>query len=228
MNKLRTRLGVLAVAVSLMTPLVGSPDPALAASAVAGNASFEGTASLPFFPCPTSPMTPCGGGSFSGQWAGHMAGHTDGHPFDVSWQTPVQTAPAITASFSYNEVVCLAGVETLSGTAWGSGSATSDPAHTVGYWYGGGFGELPRAIIGVRLLFNFEWFRSANSAVVVVKPGSLLEIDIAGLGWRTVSTSEQDGVASFVPLSSSNTVIPGCSTPLTGVTGVIAGDLTLR
>lgn len=228
MNTVTSRVRALLVAVALVVPLTVMARPAAAATTVAGDAAFHGTAFLPTFPCPTSPLTYCGGGSFAGQWEGHLSGHTDGHPFDVAWQTTLQAAAAVTASFSYNEVVCLANLGTLSGTAFGSGSATADAAHTVGYWYGGGLGDLPQAIIGVRLLFNFEWFRAGNSAAIVVKQGSRLEIDIAGIGWRTVSTSEQDGAATFVPLGSSNTVVPGCATPLTNVTGVIAGDLTLR
>jgi hypothetical protein len=228
MSTLRTPSRALLFVAALLTPLAVLAEPAAAATTVAGTATFHGTAWLPSFPCPTSPMTPCTGGAFSGQWEGHLSGHTDLKPFEVSWQTALQAAPAVTASFSYNEVVCLGGLETLSGTAFGTGSATADPAHTIGYWYGGVVGEVPQAVIGVRLLFDFEWFRAGNSAVIVVKPGSRLEIDIAGIGWRTVSTSEQDGVASFVPLGSSNTPVPGCSTPLTGVTGQIAGDLALR
>lgn len=231
MRTIRKKLRPAVLVVALVLPLFAAAEPAAAVDAVAGDTTFTGTAFLPTFPCPT-PLTSagsCGGGSFSGWWTGHLTGLYDSAPFEVSWTTtPVTTpTPPVTATFSYGEFMCQ-GVETVLGGAAGSGSATAGPSQELGFWAGGAIGDLPRAITGVRLLFGFEWVRVANVAVLKITPGSTLDIEIAGLGWRTVSRSEQTGVATFVPVSASGTVLPSCDTPLSNVNGVITGDVTLR
>lgn len=229
MRQIRKKLKPLAFAVVLLTQMaISSPDPAAAVTALAGAATFNGVAELPVFPCPTSPATSCGGGLFDGQWTGHLNGieGPGNNPFEVSWTTLNQGS--VHADFVYEEALCLQGAESVLGQATGTGLAQAGPGQTVGFWTSTTGSELPRAIIGVRLFFAFDWVRIGNSAVIVIKPGSSLQIDIAGIGWREVSRNEQDGAATFVPTHSSNTVVPSCGSPLNGVTGLIAGGLTLR
>lgn len=227
MRRIRNKLKPLLFIGALLLPMAVLAEPAAAVTTAAGNATFNGVATLPKFPCPTSPATSCSGGRFDGTWTGHMQG-TEGagnNPFEVSWTT--LNAGSVHADFVYEEASCLQGASALLGEATGSGLAQAGPGQTIGFWTSTTGSELPRAIIGVRLFFNFDWVRLGNSAVIIVKPGSSLQIDIAGLGWREVSNDEQDGAAIFVPTHSSNTVVPTCGSTLNDVEGLIAGDLTL-
>lgn len=228
MSLLRTKIGPLVLATAMLVPFTTSPGPASATDAVSGDAAFAGTAFLPTFPCQPPPPAgngPCSG-SFNGQWTGHLSGVHQSSPFEVSWTTTTATSPAVSASFYYWEVQCLAGTETVIGNAVGTGAATAVPGQVKGNWQQVGV-DLPRDILEVSLTFSFQWTRVGTGAVLTLNPATL-SLNVAGLGWKTVSTSEQDGTATFVPLTSTGTGVPSCANPLTNVTGAITGDLALR
>lgn len=223
-----SRFRVLGLALALLTPIIGlGARPAGATTATVGSAVFRGTANLPTFPCPPPPpfgTGPCTG-SFSGQWAGHIAGANGTNAFDVTWSTLDATAPQVTVSnFQYAEWQCAGGTETILGVAQGTGSAVVNPGQLQGKYQIPGE-TFARDIIGVQFNFFFQWTRLANAAVLVL-PTATMQINVSGMGWRTVITSiPQSGVAEFVPTSESGQGVPSCANPLTNVTGTIAGDL---
>lgn len=184
----------------------------------AGAIAFRGRAHLPVFPCGST----CSGGSFQGDWTGSVAGTYDGAAFEAEWTTLSGTA--VGAGFSYSEIACLQGVETLAGEANGSGSASAGPGQVLGYWEHA-LG-VPFPIVGVTLNFGFHWERTANTAVIQLNPVSLT-LDVAGLGGRTVVLGPQTGTAAFALTSADNATVPTCSTPLTNVRGEIAGTAPL-
>ncbi len=206
--------------------------PASATTAAAGSATFEGTAFLPKFPCPPPPpfgTGPCIG-SFTGQWAGHVAGVSGTSPFDVTWSTvPVSgsASPAVVVSaLTYAEWQCAAETETVLGIAQGSGTATVAPGQLQGKWQVVAE-PFARDVVGVSLAFTFQWTRLGNTAALVF-PSAVLQLNVSGLGWRTViSSALQGGVATFAPTSSSGGGVPSCTNPLTNVTGTIAGTVPL-
>jgi hypothetical protein len=213
---------------SASMPVVVPPPPpdanvALGTTA-AGGAVFQGTASLPRFPCPPPPpfgTGPCAG-SFSGQWTGQLAGTSNTSPFEVTWST----GSTINANFNYYELQCLGGVETLLGVAGGSGTATAGPGSVDGNWLIPG--ELfPRDVIGVSATFTFTWARVGNAAVLNLDTASL-QLNVSGIGWTTVISKPQTATATFAPTQSTGTGVPSCSNPLTNVSGIIAGDLPLH
>jgi hypothetical protein len=185
-----------------------------------GKAGFNGTASLPTFPCPPSANN-CDG-TFSGDWQGTISGFSGPNEFTAAWAT---TTGGITATFDYWESSCLAGTETILGGADGRGSASTKPGEAHGTWKAPGE-MLPRNVIGVSITFEFLWDRVVNGAVLSLSPVSLT-LNVEGLGPRTVLTEIQLGEAVFVPESSDNTPVPSCLTPLQNVHGRIAGTVDL-
>jgi hypothetical protein len=187
-----------------------------------GDLAFRGRATLPQFPCPHPPGTGCWG-SFAGDWTGHVSGTHHGSAFEATWTTT--TATAVNASFRYWELACLAGAETLAGQAAGTGSASAAPNQVIGHWLQKD--ELgARAVVGATLSFTFQWTRSANAAVLVLQP-TALELDVAGLGLRTVATGLQTGTATFALTSADNTTVPTCSTPMANAIAEVVGTVPL-
>jgi hypothetical protein len=108
--------------------------------------------------------------------------------------------------------------------AQGTGSAVVNPGQLQGKWQVVGE-TFARDIVGVQFNFFFQWTRLANAAVLVL-PTATLQVNVSGIGWRTVITSiPQSGLAEFVPTSESGSGVPSCANPLTNVTGTIAGLL---
>lgn len=200
--------------------LIDSPGPGRP-RASAGTAAFQGSATLPTFPC--SPQSgPCSG-SFSGAWTGGLSGVSGTSVYSVAWSAP---DGSLNAAFQYSELQCLAGVETLVGTATGSGSATAQPGQVQGKWQVPGE-SFARDIIAVSIDFDFSWTRTATSATIILYPLSI-SLDVSGLGPQVVvSASEQAGSALFAPTSQSGSGVPTCDNPLTNVEGVIAGVVPL-
>lgn len=195
---------------------------------VAGAVGFRGQATLPQFPCPSSVLAGGGScsGSFSGNWAGNVSGTSGGAAFSVGWTTGTTgTGSAVNATFGYSELLCLAGVETVAGVASGSGSASAGPGQVIGEWLTSGE-TVPRAVTNVTIDFGFTWARVVGGAVLTLNP-TTLNLDVAGLGPRTVVTGTQVGAATFVIKSADGTTVPLCSTPLTNVQGEIAGTVPL-
>jgi hypothetical protein len=216
------RIALLVMALlSMMAP---GAEPAAASSTVAGvgDIAFEGTASLPLFPC-----TGTCGGWFDGTWSGHLTGVHNDAAYSVTWKTVVDK---VHASFSYTELLCAApGSGAVAGTATGSvnANASFDNAEVVGAWYSANPNELPRLITHVSLGAAFEWVRVGNTAVIVLRP-AWVSIHVAGLGWKQVVVGTQRGVATFVPTHSDQPAgIVSCDVPLTGVEGEIAGNVPI-
>lgn len=221
-----SRLKILVLAGSLMAPLLGlGAGPALATTATSGEAAFQGSASLPTFPCqPPAPFGngPCNG-TFSGQWAGHLSGVSGTSPFDVEWSTINSAGTHVTASFTYAEWQCAEFAETILGIAQGTGTATVDPGQLQGKWQVVGE-SFARDIIGVNFTFSFKWTRVGTGAVLVL-PSAVLQLNVSGIGWVTVITGlTQTGQAAFVPTTDGINGVPSC-TNQGSISGVIAGTL---
>ena len=219
------RLGLIGV---LVVPLVLTSAPAAHATTTAhGDAAFNGSAFLPKFPCSPPPpfgTGPCNG-SFSGQWAGNLSGVAGTSPYAVTWDTHSASLPKVNASFSYFEFQCLASTELANGIAQGTGSAVADPGMVKGQWQVVGE-PFARDIIGVTVTFSFQWSRVATAAVMTLSPATV-QLNVSGLGLRTVSTAAQLATATFVPQQSTGSGVPSCANPLTNVTGLIAGALPI-
>lgn len=217
----------LAMMLAVALPFAGMSPPAHATVTATGDATFNGTAFLPKFPCPPPPpfgTGPCSG-TFSGHWTGHLVGISGTSPYDVTWTT--SGAAAIGASFTYAEWNCSAQLETALGIAIGTGTATVNPGQLQGKWQVVGE-TFARDIIGVSMTFNFAWTRLTTAAAITMTQPTL-KLNVSGLGWQTVLTgADQHGVADFTPTSSSATTVPSCATPLTNVNGVIEGNLAFN
>ncbi len=210
---------LIGLALAVVLPLLPA-GPAVASAA--GSIVVSGEATLPRFPCPPPYLgqEPCYG-SFTGEWAGHAAGlDVGGGAYDVTWAR----LGGIEASFTYFELQCVE-PSTVLGAAIGSGSATAGPGSVRGDWSGGPL-ELPRPITGVRLSFTFTWSRFGTTAVITLDT-FLLEIEVAGVGWRVASQAAPPGTATFVPMTFTGVHQPSCAAPLTDVKGRIAGVLPL-
>lgn len=190
-----------------------------------GEVAFRGTAFLPTFPCPPPPpfgTGPCAG-NFTGDWSADVSGVSGTSAFHAVWNTTSGTA--VNASFQYSEWQCLTATESILGLAVGSGTATVAPGGIQGKWQQPNT-AFPLDIVGATMTFDFEWTRVLGTAVLTLKPLSLV-LDVAGLPPQTVVTGEQNGIATFVVTSTDNTAVPSCDTPLTDVEGVIAGTVSL-
>jgi len=217
----------LAAVAAMAAPLAlfSAPIAAHASAEATGDAAFRGTASLPTFPCPPPPpfgSGPCSG-SFTGSWSGSLSGVAGSSPFTVAWST--SNPLSVQANFSYYELQCLDGTETALGVAQGSGTAVAGPGEVQGKLQNVGE-TFPRDITGVSVAFSFSWTRVGNSAVISFSPITA-QVFVAGSGWVTVLTTPQTGTATFVPTQSTGTGVPSCANPLTGVAGIIAGDIPL-
>jgi len=216
----------LAAVAAIVAPLTLLSAPAAhAAVATTGDAVFTGAATLSKFPCqPPYPFGngPCSG-TFAGAWSGQISGVDGTSPFDVAWST--SNAQSVQASFSYYELQCLDGTETLLGVAQGSGVASAGPGQVQGKWQNPG-DLFPRDVVGVSVSFGFSWTRVGNTAVMSFSPITA-QLDVSGLGWVTVLTAAQNGTAVFAPLQSSGTGVPTCTNQWTNVSGDIEGDIPL-
>lgn len=180
-----------------------------------GAIGFRGVAHLPAFPC--GPI--CTGGAFVGDWTGTVRGSFDGVDYEVTWITTHDSG--VRAAFQYSEA-CNSGLDTLAGEADGSGSAEAagSRGQVLGSWGG-------RAVLHLRMSFDFHWARTGTAAVVALAPVSLT-LDVAGIGYRTVAIGARTGTATFVITSADNVDVPTCSTPLTNVRAAVAGAVPLR
>jgi hypothetical protein len=216
----RIRVIAAATAAALSCALFVAPG-AGAAPAV-GQITVNGSATLPVFPCAPPPPFgdgPCNG-SFSGSWAGHVAGVHGTSAFDVTW-----AAGTVSAGFTYSELQCL-GLETALGIANGTGSAYSGPGQVQGKWQVPGE-TFARDVYEVRTDFTFQWTRVGTSAVLVLTPFSL-RLSVTGVGWQNVAGPKQYGMATFAPTAhQSGPAAPTCADPWRGVSGLIAGGVTV-
>jgi hypothetical protein len=217
----RIRHTLAATTAVLSCALFVTPAAAQAAPAL-GHLAFTGTATLPTFPCAPPPPFgngPCAG-SFAGAWTGHVAGVQGTSAFDVTWG-----AGAVGATFQYSELQCL-GLETVLGIASGSGSASSGPGQVQGKWQVPGE-AFARDVYGVRVSFTFQWTRVGTSAVLVLSPFALT-LDVTGMSPQLVASSKQYGAATFAPTAhQSGPATPTCASPWQGVSGQIAGAVTV-
>ena len=216
------RLRRLALLCAAVVPLLVSTGTVEASTVTTGNAVFNGTASLPQFPCPNQPPNACSG-SLGGTWSGNLSGTNNGNPFSVAWVNGL-----IGASFTYWEFQCISSLATTAGFAQGSGSASAVGGQVAGEYQVVGE-TLPRAVNSVGVSFNFQWTRVANTAIITLSPISVT-IGVNGLGNITVVNSGQQAEAVFVPTQAGNPLptVPSCSTPINNVQGVVAGDVPIE
>lgn len=185
----------------------------------AGGFAFDGTATLPRFPCgPPPPFGdgPCQG-TFAGDWHGHLTGSAGADMFEVTWST---ANGAATAAFDYAEWQCL-GLEAVVGLARGTGGATAGPGQVQGRWQVVGE-NAPRDVYRVDLTFGFDWTRVGTATVLALRP-VLMTLWVTGLGPRAVVTTPQTGAAAFVPTTTNGSGAPTCGSPISDVKGTIAG-----
>lgn len=225
----RSRAGKLLLALTLLLPaltLQATPGSASTSYNAVGAASFEGTATLPKFPCAPPPTGTGCYGNFSGQWSGNLSGLYAGREFDISWRTLNNTGISAN-SFYYDEFTCVVPeAGSLLGRALGTGTARGGPGQVVGTMYGNNPNTLPVLIDEIQFDFTFEWTRVGNGAVIVLSPTSF-RANVPTLGWVTLLNSRQIAVADFVPTGSSTPGgIPNCTTPLTNIHGAITGTVT--
>lgn len=190
-----------------------------------GQIAFNGTATLPTFPCPPPPpfgTGPCSG-SFAGDWSADISGMSGTSVFHAAWATT--TGTALDVAFQYSEWQCLTATESLLGLAVGGGTATAVPGQIQGKWQQPNE-TFARDVVGATMTFDFQWTRVLGNAVLTLEPVSLV-LDVAGLGPKVVVDREQTGIATFALTSTGNTTVPTCSTPLTDVEGAIAGSVSL-
>ena len=225
----RSRAGKLLLALTLLLPgvaLHASPASASTSFNAVGAAEFEGTASLPKFPCAGPPTGTGCYGNFSGQWSGNLSGFYAGREYSIAWRTLGNTGISAN-NFYYEEFTCIVPeAGSLLGFAFGTGTARGGPGQVVGTMYNNDPNRLPVLIDEIQFDFTFEWTRIGNGAAIVLTPTSF-RANVPTLGWVTLLNSRQIATADFVPTGSSTPGgIPNCTTPLTNITGAITGDIT--
>lgn len=216
---------VAALAVAAVLPLL-QPLPATATTTVTGSATrqsyiaFTGDTTLNTFPC----GNPLGcGASFAGRWEGHAAGVHGPSPYEVEWTTGA-SGVTLTAGVRYFENCLVDPTGLAQGHAHGTGEAHIGGATVVGrYWPLPN--DLPRAVTGVHLYFDYQWNRFGNSALVSLDDSTRLILDVDGLGQRQVILGTQAALVAFTarpsPLGA-----PTCATP-TVVQATVAGVVPL-
>lgn len=174
------------------TTIVGSTAPA-GASASSG-LEFEGTASLPAFPCP---LTVSCEGTFEGTASGELAGDDGG----ATWQATLTTAE-LTAEFGYEDANC------TDGSARGTASITAG----FGDVYGTYDDEpVPRSVHRLEVDATFSWDRDGSAADLDLRDVEV-RLDVESLGWQQVTTTAAGAaVATFAPLLDPMD-LPDCTT----------------
>lgn len=216
---------IVAVVLAVFLPHLVHPAPA-GATTVTGSATrqsyiaFTGDTTLNTFPC-ASPAV-CGA-TFRGRWEGYASGVHGSSPFEVAWTTGA-SGVSLTASVRYSENCIIDPTGLAAGHATGTGSAYTTGSTVVGtYWRLPG--DLPRVITGVRLTFNYQWNRFANTALVSFDEHTILTLEVQGLEPQQVILGTQAAVVAFaarpVPLGA-----PTCTTP-TQVQATVGGVVPL-
>lgn len=154
---------------------------------------FEGTATLPSFPCPPPGPgeLPCVAG-FTGTLESSMGG--DGGP--GLWA--LQLVAPMTAQVSYTDLL-QPGAPCLEGIATGSGTATAGQNDMVGFWTNR-LGE-EQLVKGAQIEFSFDWRRFGTTAVMSLRD-LRVRLHTPGQGWvEVVSPGSSSGPAAavFVP-----------------------------
>lgn len=174
-------------------------NPAFAAGG--SELQFEGTASLPHFPCPVgaSGCTAEFDGLLTGQMGGRAPRSGGG---ETTWSAALADA-AIHASFAYEDTSC------VFGTAVGSGTLSAEVPHMLGTYDDGG--PFPRKVQGMLAQASLSWQRSGATAVLFFDDATL-SLDVVGLGWVDVAfDGSGTGAAVFVPEVDPDTPPPPCT-----------------
>ena len=156
--------------------------------------AFDGTASLPSFPCPsaTPGENPCLG-TFSGSEDAAFAGDNAAGLWTLNMSTP------LAIDFAYSDAI-QPGVPCAEGQAAGAVSINAASGQVLGAWTNRV--DIPYLIKEATLSFRFSWTRVGATAVLDLADVSLWIHIQAPKGWINViepNSSEARAVAAFVP-----------------------------
>lgn len=227
-NRWRRAKLLLVLALLLPATILEAPNASASTSfSAVGAAEFEGTATLPKFPCAGPPTGTGCYGNFSGQWSGNLSGFYGGREFNIAWRTLGNTGITVN-NFYYDERSCFVPeAGSVLGYASGAGTARAGAFQAAGVMYANNPNQFPALIDEIEMTFSFEWTRVVNGAAIVLTP-TAFRANVPGLGWVTLLSGRQYAAADFVPTHSSTPGgVPNCTTPLTGISGTITGGMTL-
>lgn len=150
---------------------------------------FEGTATLPHFPCPVG--APGCTAEFHGILTGQMWGRAPaGGGNEITWSAMLANA-SIDATFAYEDTSC------ITGTAIGSGTLSAEAPNMLGTYDDGG--PFPRKVEAMLAQASVSWQRSGATAVLFFDD-AVLSLDVVGLGWVQVAfDGSGTGTALFAP-----------------------------
>lgn len=181
------------IVVALVAPLVG-PTPAQAANAGGGSIAFEGTASLPKFPCaPPQPGDfPCSG-TFTGRVGGALSGVHG--PNNTPWAIEIVTSPRQIATFNYFDEI-EPGVPCFEGMARASGTVTAGLGEVFGAY--GSTLPVPLPVTAIEMTFQFDWRRIGTAAVMEFTSTKVV-LTVTGLASPVTVVDVPDRSGSGIP-----------------------------
>jgi len=197
----------LAIASALLGFVAFGAPAASAAGTGTGVLAFEGTATLPIFPCPASPCAQLG--QFTGKTTGTASGVTAANePYTVTWsgetgaKSDFEDAAGPPLTFNYTELAAtcpLEGTANATGKHIRVGTANTDATDTV---QGAVLTPVPVAITGIDATFDFGWIRVGATAAITTTITNL-HLILANGSTRDITgplgTGVHDaGVAAFV------------------------------
>jgi hypothetical protein len=173
-----------------------------------GGGSWEGTVTLPTYPCNSISC----GGNFAGLFAGSVSGvDTLGNPYSITWPDPTAPLPStnLTAAFDYNEMCPASQTGTAGGSFTVSGGLVRDPALSGGQAHDG-------TVTG-----SFSWIRGGLVVVVILSAAQTTGGGVV-LATPLLPEASGAGVGAFVP-EGTNTcaTVQSVSAAVVGASGFV-------